>query len=88
MRKGSPLEILDKLKKSQTLGAHKPYIMAKMLAHAHVIVAGSEGPESMLIEMNMIPARDLQEALEKALQIAGGDARVYVAPQAFQQFLS
>ncbi len=83
MRNRSPQEVLDDLRKSQALGAHKPYIMAKILAHAHVIIAGSEIPESTLREMNMIPARDLQEALEKALQIVGGDARVYVAPHGF-----
>ncbi|NIM45076.1 MAG: nickel-dependent lactate racemase [Nitrososphaeria archaeon] len=78
-----PQDVLERAYREYKIGVHKPYIMSKILAHADVILAGSQIPDETVKEMLMIPARNVEEALEWALKKLGSDSRVLVAPHGF-----
>jgi len=71
-------EILERSKREPELGAHRPYIMAKILKRADVIIVGSEIPH-IVEEMKMMAAKTLDEALKMATERMGEKARILVS---------
>ncbi|MCJ7720662.1 MAG: hypothetical protein MUO36_04255, partial [Candidatus Hadarchaeum sp.] len=61
-------------------GEQRAYMVAKVLEHAKVIVAGSSIPPKVLQEMFFDSAKTVDEALGKAFKIAGKNAKVLVIP--------
>lgn len=70
-------EIFERGKKENALGAHRPYIMAKILKHADVIVAGSKIPKEVQ-EMKMLHADSVEDALKIAMKKVGENAKILV----------
>lgn len=70
-------EIFERGKREPIVGAHRPYIMAKILKHADVIIVGSKIPDKVE-EMKMIAAQDMDEALEIAFNKVGKKAKVLI----------
>ena len=54
-------------------------ILLRILAHASVIYV-SKMPDEVVEEMHMIPAHSLAEAIEKAKNIVGGEAKIAAIP--------
>lgn len=54
-------------------------ILLRILAHASVIYI-SKMPDEVVEEMHMIPAHSLAEAIEKAKNIVGGEAKIAAIP--------
>jgi nickel-dependent lactate racemase len=61
-------------------GEQRAYMVAKVLEHAKVVVVGSSIPQKVLQEMFFDSAKTVDEALAKALKIAGKNAKVLVIP--------
>jgi nickel-dependent lactate racemase len=61
-------------------GEQRAYMVAKVLEHAKVIVAGSSIPPKVLQEMFFDSTKTVDEALAKAFKIAGKSAKVLVIP--------
>ena len=72
-----PDEILEGGRREPILGAHRPYITAKILKRVDMIIAGSEIPH-IVEEMKMIAVKTLDEALEIAMERMGEKARILV----------
>ncbi len=72
-------EILERGKKEPTIGAHRPYIMAKILKRASVIIVGSKIPGAVE-EMKMSAIKTMDEALEMSLKKTGKKAKILVSP--------
>jgi nickel-dependent lactate racemase len=70
-------DILERGRKEPTIGAHRPYIMAKILKHADVIIVDSKISDKVE-EMKMIAAKDMDEALKIALGKVGEKAKILV----------
>lgn len=70
-------EILERGKWEINVGAHRPYIMAKILKHADVIIVGSKIPKEVQ-EMKMLHAESMEEALDIALKKVGRNAKILV----------
>jgi nickel-dependent lactate racemase len=84
MRKASDMpSLLAELRRTgYPPGAQRAYVMAKVLEKTHVIIAGSETPEAVR-QMHMTPARDMDEALNMAVDKMGRkDLDVLVVPHA------
>lgn len=78
-----PRQIIEEARERRELGIHKPYIMAKILMHADVIVAGCQVPDLTIRKMHMIPMKTVEEAIEFSLKKHGPDSRILVAPHGF-----
>jgi nickel-dependent lactate racemase len=61
-------------------GEQRAYMLARVLEHARVIVAGSTLPHELLEEMFLGFASSVDEALEEAFRLLGKDAKVMVIP--------
>ncbi|MEM3702889.1 MAG: nickel-dependent lactate racemase [Candidatus Bathyarchaeia archaeon] len=70
-------DILERGRREPDIGAHRPYIMAKILKHADVIIVGSKIPDKVE-EMKMIAAKDMDEALETAFSKVGKKAKTLI----------
>ncbi len=73
-----PLEVLERAKKHYRIGVHKPYILSKILQRAEIFITNSAIKDEVIREMHMIPAKDVEEALNLAFEKHGKDARVLV----------
>jgi len=72
-------EIIERGKTEIEIGSHRPYIMAKILKWADVIIVGSRIPH-IVEEMKMIAAETIDEALEIAVQKTNDKAKMLVSP--------
>lgn len=70
-------EVLERGRKEPIVGAHRPYIMAKILKRANVIIVGSKIPE-IVEEMKMVAAESMNEALEIAAEMVGRKAKILI----------
>jgi nickel-dependent lactate racemase len=70
-------DILERGRRERSVGAHRPYIMAKILKHADVIIVGSKIPDKVE-EMKMIAAENMNEALKIAFLKLGEKAKILV----------
>ncbi len=62
-------------------GQQRAFVVAKVLEQAQVVIVGSEHPD-LVAACKMIPARNMDEALDLAAQTVGNTARVLVIPHA------
>jgi nickel-dependent lactate racemase len=75
----SPSEVLERAKREYQIGAHKPYILSKILERAEVVIANSALPDRVVREMHMTPSDDTESALRTAFERLGSDARVLIS---------
>jgi len=75
-------EIFERGKREISVGAHRPYIMAKILKHADVIIVGSKIPKEVQ-EMKMLHAETMEEALDTAMKKVGRNAKILVTTHGF-----
>jgi len=72
-------EITERGIREPILGAHRPFIMAKILKRADVIVVSSKIP-CIVEEMKMIATETMDEALEMAMKKMGDEAKILISP--------
>lgn len=72
-------EIIQRGRTEICIGSHRPYIMAKILKWADVIIVGSRTPR-IVEEMKMMAAGTMDEALEVAMKKMGSKAKILISP--------
>jgi nickel-dependent lactate racemase len=79
---GSPSDILEKIRTSGffRIDQWQNQILARIQVTHRIICVTDGVPPSTLVSMNLIPAGDMDEALEKAKSIMGRDPGVTVIP--------
>ncbi|BDU50810.1 nickel-dependent lactate racemase [Haliovirga abyssi] len=76
---GTPKEVLDKIKKDYKLGYHKAGKMAEINMWAETWGV-TELPEKEIKAVHIKPFKNLDEAIEKALEKKGKDSKILVMP--------
>jgi nickel-dependent lactate racemase len=75
----SSSEVLERVKEEYQIGAHKPYILSKILEWAKVIITNSILPDRTIKEMHMISSHTIENALKIAFEEVGSDARILIS---------
>ncbi|RLF29027.1 MAG: nickel-dependent lactate racemase [Thermoplasmata archaeon] len=74
-------EVEDKLKQSFVMGAHKAYYHLKAIENHEIIFVSSMDKTEVEETFRFKHAKDLDDALKKAFDIAGKDATIFTVPQ-------
>ncbi|MCD6572237.1 MAG: nickel-dependent lactate racemase [Thermoplasmata archaeon] len=74
-------EVEEKLKQSFVMGAHKTYYHLKAIENHEVIFVSSMDKTEVEETFRFKHAKDLDDALKKAFDIAGKDATIFAVPQ-------
>lgn len=78
----SPADLIAKVRREGLRpGEQRGYVMANVLEHCHVIVAGAEDP-GMPIPLGFESARTIEDAFQQARRWVGDSARVLIVPHA------
>jgi len=71
-------EVEEEIRNNFVLGGHKAYYLMKALEKAHIILVSKMPPDMVRDVFRLEPARDWQEGLEKAFDLAGRDASLLI----------
>ena len=74
-------EVEEKLKQSFVMGAHKAYYHLKAIKNHEIIFVSSMDKTEVEETFRFKHAKDLDDALKKAFDIAGKDATIFAVPQ-------
>ncbi len=79
---GGPAAIIERARRDGIQpGAQRAYVMAQVLQHARIIIAGIEQP-AIAEAVGFLPAPDIEAALRLAASIVGSPAKAVVVPHA------
>ncbi|HDJ04491.1 MAG TPA: hypothetical protein ENF85_00680 [Candidatus Bathyarchaeota archaeon] len=78
----SPEEVLERIRREEPIKDQwEAQILAQILTKRHVILVTKNIKHSVIEEMHMTPASNLEEALEMAEEITGRDSRIIAIPE-------
>ena len=78
----SPEEVLERIRREEPIKDQwEAQILAQILTKRHVILVTKNIEHSVIEEMHMTPASNLEEALEMAEEITGRESRIIAIPE-------
>ncbi|MHA1404989.1 MAG: nickel-dependent lactate racemase [Candidatus Helarchaeota archaeon] len=72
--------LTERIRTDFVMGGHKAYYVASVLQYSNIILVSSLDPKEVEEIYWMKPAKDLDEALKKAIEITGNDAKIIAMP--------